>query len=108
MYGLPVFLFILCICIFNTSVFIIILFVIFKRANSSPPVELEKKYPSDDDKISREACEKLRGADRDGRCIITTIEENRECIVDIGGIYEKNNSHISNSNQSRRMQVPRM
>ena len=41
-------------------------------------------------KITKEACEKLGGTDRDGRCIIQTVEEDRECIVDIGRIYEEN------------------
>ena len=76
----------------------IILFYILKRRGVSSPARLKKKQPSDDDKISREACEELGGTDRDGRCIVLTIEGNRECIIDIGGIYEENNSHISNSN----------
>jgi len=71
-------------------VFIIILYFVLRRRGSSSPVGLKKKHLSDD-KISKEACEDLGGTDRNGRCIILTVEGNRECIMDIGRIYEKDN-----------------
>lgn len=97
MYKLIIYLLIL-----NLIIQIVVLFFVIRRGIRKSPISIGL-VNSIGRKITKDSCEKLEGTVRDGRCIVRTVEENKECITDIGKIYEKNNCHISNSNESRRM-----
>ena len=68
---------------------IAILYFIIKRGGKKSSIGIGL-VNSIGGKITKDACEKLGGSVKNGRCIIKTVEEDRECIVDIGRIYEEN------------------
>ena len=60
------------------------LFFVIRRVFATRRGQEPKKLPMR--KITRDACEKLGGSVKDGRCIIKTVEKDRETIIDIGGV----------------------
>jgi len=64
---------------------IAILFFFLRRERGKSPIGIGL-VPSIGGKITREACENLGGTIRGNRCIVKTVEKDKECLVDLGRI----------------------
>ncbi|GAH32259.1 unnamed protein product [marine sediment metagenome] len=67
---------------------IVILFFVIRRGIRNAPISISL-VPSIGGKITRDSCEKLGGSVEEGRCIIKTVEKDREIFTDIGKIIIK-------------------